>query len=84
MQVSQKPEPEIKRARIMLNINNSKEKHNHSQSIGSRRNYGSIYERQKEWADKIQKKREEELTKRKNIKDENCTFAPKINNYSQK
>jgi hypothetical protein len=38
-----------------------------------------MYERQKEWADKIEKKREEERVSKANQNDDNCTFRPQIN-----
>jgi hypothetical protein len=41
--------------------------------------YSGMYERQKEWADKIEKKREEERVSKANQNDDNCTFRPQIN-----
>lgn len=41
--------------------------------------YKKLYERQKEWADKIKEKREIAKHAKDLQKDENCTFRPKIN-----
>ncbi|CAI2371216.1 unnamed protein product [Moneuplotes crassus] len=73
-------EDEIPRKKILLSISSSKAKQKEAKP--QPKGYKGIYERQKEWAENLQKKRQQELDKKKNIKDENCTFKPKINDYS--